>query len=48
MLSDTFRFHYGNIVEISVQLVVIEAETNNEMVWNFEATVFDWDLYYAP
>ena len=48
MLSNTIRSQHRNIVEIPVELVIIETKTDDEMIGDFETSVLDGHLYYAP
>ena len=36
------------VVEISIQLIIVEAETDDEMIWNLETPIFHRDLHDAP
>src|SRR5947209_16562489 len=42
--SEALALHDADIRQISIELLVIEAETNNEAIGNFETPEFDGNL----
>ena len=46
--STFFRFHYGNISQIAVKLVIVQAESDYETIRNFETAIIYRNLHDTP